>query len=170
MIDPAAPLILTLQLDTLTFTRFDELRQQHFPPERNFLPAHLTLFHALPSHELGAITETLAALGAVTPGFPLAFPQLYSLGRGVAIAVTSPPLLALRQQLATTWAAWLTAQDRQRFRPHITIQNKVTAQAAQQLYTQLAEQWEPTAGWAEGLLLWRYLGGPWQLVCDFRFV
>lgn len=56
------PLVLTLKLDQTTFDLFNELRQQHFPPERNFLPAHVTLFHALPGeHELN-IRQTLQTL------------------------------------------------------------------------------------------------------------
>ena len=32
--------------------RFDRLRAEHFPPERNHLAAHVTLFHALPGEHL----------------------------------------------------------------------------------------------------------------------
>ena len=42
------PLIVTLTLDAPARERFDALRRRHFPPERNHLAAHLTLFHALP--------------------------------------------------------------------------------------------------------------------------
>ena len=45
------PLILTLALDGATFAPLDALRRPHFPPERNLVPAHLTLFHALPGAE-----------------------------------------------------------------------------------------------------------------------
>ena len=62
------------------------------------------------------------------------------------------------------------AQDQQGYRPHITIQNKVTAEQARRLYTKLADSWEPFLAVGEGLLLWRYLGGPWALVDEYRFV
>lgn len=163
------PFILTLQFDAATFARLDALRQAHFPPERNFLPAHITLFHALPGDQEVAIRQTLQTISAATPIIPLAFPTVRSLGRGVAITVASPALLALRQQLATTWPEWLGAQDRQRFQPHVTVQNKVTAEAARQLYEQLAASWQPVAGRGEGLLLWRYRGGPWEQVMTFPF-
>ena len=42
------PLVLTLVLDAQSFAFFDGLRRRHFPPERNVIAAHLTLFHALP--------------------------------------------------------------------------------------------------------------------------
>ena len=41
------PLIVTLALDEAAEARFDGLRQEHFPLERNHLRAHVTLFHAL---------------------------------------------------------------------------------------------------------------------------
>ena len=42
------PLIVTALLDEVAQERFDRLRREHFPPERNHLDAHLTLFHRLP--------------------------------------------------------------------------------------------------------------------------
>jgi len=42
------PLILTLKLDEESQAFFDKQRALYFPPERNFLKAHLTLFHQLP--------------------------------------------------------------------------------------------------------------------------
>src|ERR1700712_5017184 len=43
-----APLILTLALHGEDQARFDRLRIAHFPPERNLIPAHITMFHHLP--------------------------------------------------------------------------------------------------------------------------
>lgn len=163
------PLILTLKLDANAFARLDALRQAHFPPERNFLSAHITLFHALPGEQEAEIRQTLQTISAATPVIPLAFPAVRSLGRGVAITVESPPLLDLRRQLATTWHDWLGVQDRQRYQPHVTIQNKVTGVVARQLYEQLAASWQPFSGQGEGLLLWRYRGGPWERVVENPF-
>lgn len=164
------PFILTLNLDTNTFARLDALRQAHFPPERNFLSAHITLFHALPGEQEAAIRQTLQRICAATPIIPLSFPTVRSLGRGVAVVVESPLLLDLRQRLANTWQAWLGAQDRQRYQPHVTIQNKVTAEAARHLYAQLTATWGAFHGQGEGLSLWRYQGGPWESVAEFPFL
>ena len=41
------PLIVTAELGT-DFGWLEDLRQRHFPPERNQLRAHLTMFHAIP--------------------------------------------------------------------------------------------------------------------------
>lgn len=42
------PLVATLSIDSTAEEYFDNLRKQHFPKERNYLNAHLTLFNALP--------------------------------------------------------------------------------------------------------------------------
>lgn len=57
-----APLIVTLGLDADAAAFFDALRRAHFPTERSFLPAHLTLFHRLPAAALPEIRPTLASL------------------------------------------------------------------------------------------------------------
>jgi 2'-5' RNA ligase len=145
------------------------LRQQHFPPARNFLPAHITLFHALPGEQKISIQQTLQALCSRRPVLSLTFPKVRSLGKGVAITVESPELIQLHQHLAKTWQAWLSRQDQQRYQPHITIQNKVTPDAAQQLHQQLAGTWQLWQGYGEGLLLWYYQGGPWELAHEFAF-
>jgi hypothetical protein len=165
----SSPLILTLKLDSIAFDVLDRLRQQHFPPDRNFLAAHITLFHKLPiEHEL-AIRKTLEDVCSTTPAVHLLFPTLRSLGRGVAIQVDCPELMRLRNHLAQQWNQWLSAQDKQRYQPHVTIQNKVTPSEAQYLYDQLTNGWNAFSGRGEGLLLWRYQGGPWELAHEFTF-
>jgi hypothetical protein len=164
------PLILTLKLDHTSFTTFDRLRKQHFPPERNVIPAHITLFHTLPASEEGQLLSALQEVSAQTPILDLHFPGVQFLGGGVAIEVESPGLLSVRKRLASTWAPWLSAQDQAGYRPHITIQNKVSAREARQLYVDLRTSWQPFSGTGEGLLLWAYLGGPWELITTFSFL
>ncbi|PWC28975.1 2'-5' RNA ligase family protein [Teichococcus aestuarii] len=168
MTDPA-PLILSLALDPASQIRLDQLRQAYFPPERNHLPAHLTLFHALPGTALAEIGARLAALAAATAPLPLRFSGWRGLGRGVACAVESPALLALRSGLAQDWQGWLTPQDRQGFRPHVTVQNKVEPEAARALLDDLQARVPPWAGLGRGLLLWHYRGGPWEAAGEFPF-
>ena len=43
-----APIIVSAEFGAADFARLDGLRRAHFPPARNVLPAHLTLFHHLP--------------------------------------------------------------------------------------------------------------------------
>lgn len=163
------PLILTLWLDSQSFDVFNQLRQQHFPAERNFLPAHVTLFHQLPGQHESEIQQMLQTQCACTPTLTLTFARVRFLGQGVAIHIDCLELVQLRQQLAAIWQHWLNRQDQQHYQPHITLQNKTTAEAAQQLYQQLSHDWQPRQGQGEGLLLWRYLGGPWELVQKFQF-
>lgn len=163
----AAPLVLTLALDGATFARLDELRRRHFPPDRNLVPAHLTLFHALPGENLAAIKRDLAAICGRQRPFRLMATGWKSLGRGTALALSSSELLAFRQALAREWRDDLTAQDAARIAPHVTIQNKVAPREAQAVLAELQAGFRPFEARAEGVLLWRYLGGPWKLVRRF---
>ena len=163
------PFILTLKLNSTAFAFLNDLRRRHFPPERNFIPAHITLFHQLPAEQGPAIGQLLQEICAKTAVLHLSLPELRYLGKGVAVAVDSPELTRLRGRLASVWSAWLSAQDRQGYRPHVTIQNKVAPDKARRLYERLAAAWEPFPACGEGVLLWRYLGGPWELVQDFPF-
>jgi 2'-5' RNA ligase len=165
----SSPFILTLKLDQATFKQVNALRQQYFPPERNFIPAHVTLFHTLPGDREIAISQFLQTLCSQTSNIPLSLPSLRFLGKGVAIEIEAPELNELRQTLTKTWNDWLTPQDLQSYRPHITIQNKVVASEARQVYEQLKDTWQPLNGQGEGLLLWYYRGGPWELANEFSF-
>ncbi len=158
-----APLILTLALHPDDQARFERLRQLHFPAGRNMIPAHVTLFHHLPGAEVEAVSDTVAARCAVPPFF-VGVPGLRFLGRGVAYALESSALSAFRASLAREWDGWLTLQDRQGWRPHVTIQNKASPEAARALHANLQAAFAPFTVRAEGLDLWRYLGGPWELV------
>ena len=164
-----APLIITLKLDQASFAKLDLLRRTHFPPERNFIPAHITLFHALPGEQFESIVATLISICQQTEHFPIIVSQPRSLGRGVAITIESPALLRIRGQLADAWQGWLTPQDQQRYKPHLTIQNKVSSTAAQELLATLSASWQPLSAMSEGLSLWRYLGGPWGPAGEFEF-
>ena len=161
------PLILTLALDPAAQARFDALRAAHFPPERNHLAAHVTLFHALP--DALAIGDDVRAAARRQP-FPVRVSGLRSLGRGVAYVLEAAELTALRRELAEGWASLLTPQDRQRHAPHVTVQNKVTPAAARALLADLSTGFAPYAVTATGLALWRYLGGPWEHVETAPFV
>jgi len=78
-------------------------------------------------------------------------------------------LLHLQAYLKTHWLEWLTPQDRQGFRPHITIQNKVDVETAHTLFTELTTSFKPFYVQGIGLSLWEYQGGPWHKLKDFSF-
>ena len=163
-----APLILTLALHADDQARFERLRRLHFPPGRNLIPAHATLFHHLPGPEIEAVRDAIGARCTMPP-FTVAVPGLRFLGRGVAYALESPELTALRAGFARVWDRWLTPQDRQGWRPHVTIQNKASPDAARALHANLQAAFAPFTVRTEGLDLWRYLGGPWELMSRHPF-
>ena len=165
-----APLILTLTLDAASQAFFDDLRRQHFPPRINYLSAHLTLFHALPGAEEAAIAAHLAAVAARQLGpLPLPVTGVKFMGRGVMYTLDNPDLRTLHRQLQQQWQAWLSPQDGQGLRPHITVQNKVTPEAGRRLYETLVAGFQPFEAQGTGLALWAYRGGPWELLRDFAF-
>ncbi len=169
MDEDAAPLILTLGLDAATQAWLEAMRRAHFPPARNLVPAHVTLFHALPGEQVAAVADSLAVEAAALPPSRVRIGPPRSLGRGVALEVGAPVVAALRDRLAERWRPWLTAQDRQRWRPHATIQNKVPPEQARALLLALEATLPVAEARAEALLLWRYRGGPWEAVARFAF-
>jgi 2'-5' RNA ligase len=152
------PLILTVRIDEKSQQFFNEMRIKHFPPERNVLEAHLTLFHQLPD-----TNKTLQVIeDAVRPSFKMEVIKLINLGAGVAYKVQSSHLEELRKGLKTAFADRLIPQDMHGFRAHITVQNKTTPEEARSLLAQLSNGFEPFSIYAKGLDLWEYLGGPWK--------
>ncbi|MBW3618112.1 MAG: 2'-5' RNA ligase family protein [Proteobacteria bacterium] len=156
-------------MDEASFDWFQALRARWFPPERNMVPAHLTLFHHLPGTELESVRASLRAACAETPPMSLAVQGPWSLGRGVAYRLNSPVLTAFRARLAGAFDPWLTPQDRGGFRPHVTVQNKADPAEARALLERLQHEFEPFEVIGEGVLLWRYLDGPWEAVDRLAF-
>ena len=163
------PFILTLTLKDTVANTLNELRKEHFPKERNYLDAHVTLFHALPSNQEATLRRDLEDICVQTPPFSVVFPELKHWDKGVFAPLESPELLKVRKKLAERWHDDLTPQDRQGYRPHVTIQNKVPKDEARVLYDALSPEWQPLTGDALGLSLWRYAGGPWTFAASFEF-
>ena len=165
-----APFVVSLALDADSFAVLDGLRRRHFPPERLKVGAHITLFHALPSDREDEIRADLTLVRSIQARFPVRFPWVFSIGRGVAIDAECPPLIRLRGFLADRWRPFLSPQDAAPYRrPHVTIQNKVAPEAARTLLAELEASWQPLEGEALGLNLWRYSGGHWEAAGSFNF-
>jgi 2'-5' RNA ligase len=162
------PLLVTLVLDEDAQERFDRLRRAHFPPDRLLVGAHVTLFHQLPGVERAAIDAALAA-ATERPRFDVEVAGLRLLGRGVGFVLRSAELMQLRARLAAGWSAWLTPQDRQPFRPHLTVQNKVSPERARETHARLAAGFSPDRVTALGLDLWWYRNGPWEHAARHAF-
>lgn len=164
----AAPIIVTAQLGPGDQAWADNLRRRHFPPERNHLAAHITLFHQLPPSCADELKRRLAAMTRrAAPD--AAIDRLFSLGRGVALHVDCPELLAMRQDLADAFHGLLTPQDSQKPRLHITIQNKVTAEDARATLAVLSAGFVPRRVAIAALAMWHYRGGPWSPIASYRF-
>ena len=163
MRDGPAPLILTLRCDDAAQDRLEQLRRAHFPAGRNVVPAHATLFHALPGDAEFEVRQALADHGG-TARFPVTIAAVRSLGRGVALDLRAPELEHRRARIAACFAGRLTRQDGARFHPHVTIQNKVEPAQARALHRELLAGFAPWTAQAAAFELWRYLGGPWEPV------
>ncbi|MBI1404260.1 MAG: 2'-5' RNA ligase family protein [Porphyrobacter sp.] len=170
----ADPFILTAVLPPDVQGWAEGLRRAHFPPERNHLHAHVTLFHSFAPALLEELRDYLPRLAAEFAPPEGAVKGVMDLGKGTAIALETPQLLALRAMIAEHFRGSLTSQDLHEPRPHITIQNKVTKAEARELQAGLAPVLAPWI--AKGrfafpaLALHRYRGGPWEAVktCPFR--
>ena len=134
--------VATALPDPAALALFTELRTRHFPPARNIVPAHISLFHQLPGDELGRVTEWLTTRLADQPPLPARTSGVRFLGSGVALLIDCPPLRELRAAMAAEWWDVLTPQDRQPFHPHVTIQNKAEPAAARALYEEMLAGFE----------------------------
>lgn len=163
-----APVIVTALFGDEDHAYFDGLRQKHFPPERNQLAAHLTMFHHLPPTVLPELRNRLALI--VRGGAPAAeISGLIDLGRGVAFRIRAPGLDEIRADLAAAFHGMLTPQDDNSWRAHVTIQNKVGPAEAKLLLAQLQETFRPRPVKLAGLAAWYYRGGPWEQIARYPF-
>lgn len=165
---PHAPIIVTALMGPTDFGWADGLRRAHFPPERNHIPAHISLFHHLPPARLDGLTRMMRDL-ATEPPPQARLSQVMMLGRGVAFRVESPDLLAMRDHIAEAFVHDLIPQDQGTPRLHITVQNKVEPAVAKALHANLSADFRPGPLAIAGLAAWYYLGGPWQLASQVKF-
>jgi hypothetical protein len=165
---PPAPLLITAELPPDVFAWAEGLRQRHFPPERNRVRAHVTLFHALPPSVEDEVRRELSRLARGAPP-PARITGLLNLGRGTAFSIVSDRMLAIRAELAERLHTVLTAQDRQKARLHITVQNKVPPAEAKALQEQLGATFQPREFAFTGLALHRWRGGPWESAGRWSF-
>jgi 2'-5' RNA ligase len=164
----AAPIIVTALLGDADFGWLDAQRRAYFPRERNYLHAHLTIFHHLPPSVEREVLDALkdevrsSAISARLTG-------LINLGRGVAYRVECDDLMAIRERLADRFFTLLMPQDAAPWRPHITIQNKVAPETARALLHQLEADFRPRPLAIAGLAAHWYRGGPWETIATYRF-
>lgn len=164
-----APFIVSALFGPEDFAWLDELRRAHFPPERNQIAAHLTLFHHLPPSVEAELRRRLAAATRHQPKPPAMVAGIMNLGRGVALRIESPVLQSIREELASAFTGLLTPQDQAGWRPHVTIQNKVTPEEARTLREGMVASFRARPLEIAGLAAWHYRGGPWELLSRHPF-
>ncbi|KAG0648176.1 hypothetical protein D0Z07_5845 [Hyphodiscus hymeniophilus] len=168
------PLVLTLRLDAASETVLTELRARYFPKARNYLNAHITLFHALPSSAHTPMEKIISQIASRELRFTVGIKNPFPLGKkGVGINIASHKLRGLHEELMEEFAkerVVLTEQDQRKIRPHVTVQNKVGQDEAKRTLEELRESFEDRPGTAEGFTVWRYEeGGEWTHLKDFPF-
>lgn len=165
---PNAPLLVTAELPPDVLAWADNLRRTHYPPERNRLRAHVTLFHALPPWVEDELVQVLADLARARP--PEAMTDgLMKLGTGTAIAIRSPAMVDLHGAIAERMHGLLTRQDAQPLRLHVTIQNKVSSQAARLLHEALGPTLEDRAFRFHGFGLYAWEDPLWRPIRTMPF-
>lgn len=157
-----APLIVSALFSAEDFALLDGLRRRHFPPERNRIAAHLTLFHHLAPELARELKQRLSGLtrGLAPPRAWLS--GVMDLGGGVALRVESPELESIRAELADAFGPMLVPQDKAGWRPHVTIQNKVPRAEATRLLAEMRAEWTSRPLAIVGLASWWYRDGPWE--------
>ncbi len=163
-----APLLVCAALPPDIFEWADALRRAHFPPDRNKLKAHVTLFHALPPSVEGELRDLLGKLARSAP--PEArVSGLMKLGKGTAIAIDSPGMAELHGIIQDRMHGLMTPQDSHPLRLHITIQNKVSPEEARTLQARLGPQLEARAFRFAGFELFEFVDGIWNPIRTFPF-
>ncbi|HEX8654858.1 MAG TPA: 2'-5' RNA ligase family protein [Allosphingosinicella sp.] len=164
----SAPIVVTALFGPGDDGWLQELRRAHYPPERNRVPAHLTLFRQLPPSIEDELSRRLAACVATRPPRAM-LAGVIDLGEGTALRVESEALEDIRLDLAEALHGLLTPQDTAAWRPHVTIQNKVEPRQARALQQQLRATFTARPLALRALATWRYLGGPWEKLRDYSF-
>lgn len=161
------PLIITVKIDEHSQEYFNTQRKLYFPKHLNFMDAHITLFHKLPSNEI-IIDKTLERL-SYRKSFSIDITEIKNIGTGVAYMVDAPCLMQIHKEMQDAFTTMLIGKDKMKLCPHITVQNNVTAHKADVLQKFLCETFIPFSVTAVGFSSWFYLQGPWEKKSDHLF-
>ncbi|WWC73891.1 uncharacterized protein I206_107863 [Kwoniella pini CBS 10737] len=187
-----SPIILTLRLDKATHQLLTSLRSKYFPPHRNFLSAHVTLFHAIPSHRFDELDENLNKICNSKSGWDVFFGEPEKMGnRGVYLICRERPsnsvekihreLLSNLKKGIKSDQDKLTNQDLQTMRkPHVTVLNKasneeqvdICLKEVKEFFEGMRKDGQKEGqhkGRAVGFEVWEYLGGPWKSIKEYTF-
>ncbi len=160
-------LIITLNIDDASQTFFNEKRKQHYPAYANFVDAHITLFHKLPSDK-NIVHETLQQL-CNSKAFDMQVVGLKNIENFVAYDIVSPTLQNIHAEMQRIFASMLNEKDREILWPHITVHNKATVYKAFKTHEKLLANFKPFSVTAIGFTTWFYAKKEWVKKEDFLF-
>ncbi|KAI8935407.1 hypothetical protein NX059_007987 [Plenodomus lindquistii] len=166
--------VLTMKISDSLAKPMNEMRAQYFPKRLNRIPAHLTLFHALPHSHMEVLEQSLSQTCLSMQPFAVSTGKPFRMRKGVGVNVDAGynELKNVHQQLQSQWQSFLSEQDAGGFRPHWTVMNKVDDEVAvngafESIRNDLSQRSEE--GQALGLDLWRYNRGNWDWEKEFVF-
>jgi 2'-5' RNA ligase superfamily len=160
-------LIITLKIDDASQTFFNEKRKQHYPAYANFVDAHITLFHKLPSDKQ-IVYDTLDEISK-TNIFEMQVVGIKNIENFVAYDITSPNLQNIHLEMQKTFANMLNEKDKEILWPHITIHNKATVYKAFKTHKKLLVDFKPFSITAIGFTTWLYAKKVWVKKEDYLF-
>ncbi len=160
-------LIITLKIDDAAQLFFTEKRKQYYPAYANFVDAHITLFHKLPSDK-NIVYDTLAHLCNSTI-FDMQVLGIKHIENFVAYDIASHALQTIHAKMQTSFANMLNEKDKEILWPHITIHNKATAYKAFKTHEKLSANFESFSITAIGFTTWFYAKKQWVWKEDYLF-
>ncbi len=161
------PLVITLKIDETSQEFFNEQRKKYFPAYCNYVEAHITLFHKLPSNKI-EIDEVLEKFSK-RKSFQLDINNPVLQSNGIAYEIESEELLQIHKDMQERLSKFLIRNDRNKLWPHITIQSKVTAYKAFKTHADLLYTLKPLSAKAVGFSCWYYVKGYWEKKGEYLF-
>jgi hypothetical protein len=160
-------LIITLKIDDTSQQFFDEKRKQYFPAYANFVDAHITLFHKLPSDK-EIVYDTLDEISK-TNIFEMEVVGIKNIENFVAYDISSPILQNIHSAMQASFENMLNEKDREKLWPHVTVHNKATIYKAFKTHEKLLVDFEPFSITAIGFTTWFYAKKAWVKKEDYLF-
>jgi hypothetical protein len=160
-------LIITLKIDDTSQTFFNEKRKKYYPAYANFVDAHITLFHKLPSDK-NIVYDTLNQL-CDTNAFDMQVVGIKNIENFVAYDIASLTLQNIHAAMQNAFANMLNETDRELLWPHITIHNKATVYKAFKTHEKLLVDFKPFSITAIGFTTWLYAKKVWEKKEDYLF-
>jgi 2'-5' RNA ligase superfamily len=160
-------LIITLKIDDASQAFFSEKRKQHYPAYANFIEAHITLFHKLPSDKQ-IVYDTLQALSN-TSTFEMEVVDIKNIENFVAYDIVSQTLQNLHKAMQAKFTSMLNEKDKEILWPHITVHNKATIYKAFKTHQKLLVDFKSFNITAIGFTTWYYAKKAWVKKEDYLF-